>query len=169
MDDLTITEGMAPMPFLADEAEWTRFAAVTRSWLDTPFRHCVATKGRGVDCSLLVGSILKELGIVTHLNYKYYHADWYVNGANDLILAYMEKHIQNYLIPGVSAVKVDQPLYRGDIVTLQIAHNQLNNHAVVYMGGGNIVHAMSFGKVVEIQFPKTWAARIGTVFRLYRG
>jgi cell wall-associated NlpC family hydrolase len=129
----------------------------------------VAAKGRGVDCTLLVGSIYKELGIVRHLNYRYYHADWFVNGNSDLILAYMEKHIRNYLADGLRAVNVGQPLYRGDVLTLQIAHNQLNNHAVVYMGGGNIIHAMSHGSVAEIAFPKTWAARIGNVFRLYKG
>jgi len=168
MEDLVITEGMAPMPFLADEAEWQRFAKETLSWIGTPFRHCVAAKGRGVDCSLLVGSIFKELGLITHLNYTYYHADWFINGANDLILAYMEKHIQKYLVSGLRATRVTQPLYRGDIVTLQIAHNQLNNHAVIYMGNDTIVHAMSFGKVDEIKFPKTWAARIGNVYRLYK-
>ena len=169
MDDLTITAEMERIPFFADEDEWNKFASVTRSWLGTPFRHCVATKGRGVDCSLLVGSIYKELGIIRHLNYHYYHSDWYVNGANDLILAYMEKHIRNYLADGFQVVNVTQPLYRGDVLTLRIAHNQLDNHAVVYMGGGMIIHAMSFGKVVEIPFPKTWAARIGNVFRIYKG
>lgn len=166
MEDLIVTDGMMPFPFLADEAEWNRFYEETRSWIGTPFRHCAAVKGRGVDCSLLVGSIFKELGIITYLNYSYYHADWFMSGSNDLILAYMKKHIQNYLNTDLQVVQVAQPLYRGDIVTLQIAHNQLNNHAVIYVGGGSIVHAMSFGKVEQITFPKTWVSRIGNVFRL---
>lgn len=169
MSDAIPTGQTNLVPLFADDTEWERFATVARSWIGTPFRHCVAAKGRGVDCSLLVGSILNELGIVTHLNYTYYHADWYVNGANDLIIAYMEKHIQNHLAPGLSAARAEGPLLRGDVLTLQIAHNQLNNHAVIYMGDGMILHAMSFGSVVEVTFPKTWATRIGTVFRLYKG
>lgn len=168
MNDLRPTSGTRPAPLFSDENEWMRFVAVARSWIGTPFRHCVAAKGRGVDCSLLVGSILNELGIITHLNYTYYHADWYVNGANDLIIEYMEAHIRKYLTSGVVAAKVEGPLYRGDILTLQIAHNQLNNHAVIYMGDGAILHAMSFGSVVEIAFPRTWAARVGTIFRLHK-
>ena len=151
---------------MADDREWKCFSDEVRSWLGTPFRHAMNAKGRGVDCSLLVGSIMLQLGYISHLDYSYYSSDWYLQSDNELILNYMHTHVVKYLRTDLRVIEEQLPLFRGDIVTLRLHRPDINNHTVIYMGDNRIIHAMSFGKVEDIPFSTSWQKRIGTIFRI---
>ena len=153
-------------PLMLDDKEWEKFRDETRSWVSTPFRHALNTKGRGVDCSLLVGSIMLELGYISYLDYSYYSADWYLQSGNELILNYMHAHVVRYLRNDLRVIEEQLPLLRGDIVTLRLHRPDINNHTVIYMGEGRMVHAMSFNNVEEVPFSTSWQKRIGVVFRI---
>jgi cell wall-associated NlpC family hydrolase len=166
--ELSFSEEASPCPMMAIASEWIRFQEEVTSWLGTPFRHCTAVKGRGIDCSLLVGSIYKELGYITHLNYKYYSTDWYIHGKNELILDYMYAHMNKYSAPFVAIREVTDGIYRGDVIALNLSRSELSNHCVIYMGNNHIVHAMTTSGVEQLDFSSYFSDHIKSVFRVYR-
>ncbi len=138
-------------------------------WVGTPYWHMVAVKGRGCDCSTLIGAVLYNIGILTKVEYTYYPKDWMLHTRKEIILDYIEKHSM-YLKKGLVFVDVTHTidsiddLIVGDYIGFCYNKRGLTNHSGIYLGNRKYIHA-SFSGVVVLPVSPDWD-RVRRIIRL---
>lgn len=158
------------MRLFEDENERAMLQGILDSWLGTPYKHFNAVKGGGVDCTLFVGKALEEAGILKRLEYQYYGRDWFLHIERELMLNYINYHVQNLLAEGVTVESLpsDAQLYYGDILCLKQDKALAANHAVFYVGDGEIIHAYRKAGVVRSKLSDLTHSSIVRIYRFNR-
>lgn len=159
------------IPYFENEAAWARTRAELLSWKGTPYKHITRVKGRGADCTLFVGDVWETVGILRELSYHYYPKEWYKNAKDERILENLYRHFQDHAAPGITierlAPKLDRPLLRGDMLTFSI-FSKVSNHAGVYLGDEEIIHASPKKGVVAVPLSHFLRPKLTNIFRIMR-
>lgn len=161
------------IPYFLDDDAWSKYDAILRSWIGTPFRHLWNAKGRGVDCTLFLGSCLLEYGILNALEHDYYSRDWHIHTKEEKVMEGFYRHIKNNMVPGFTMVQipVDSGYMRGDILGFTTTQTGVTNHCGVIMDGfqkRHMINSINRRGVCIIPVVSWWAKRIKNVFRVVK-
>ncbi len=152
--------------------DWRKkFLQSIATWVGTPYRHMGKVKGREIDCSLFIGFVWMEIGIIKKYDIdEYYPRDWYFHSTNDFIL---EKYIENekYLNHGLKfkvierAIPKDE-LFFGDVLGFKTKNALVTNHCCFYLGENKIAHALPHRGVCITTYMDWWERHLTNVIRL---
>lgn len=93
-------------------AERAAVVAEARSWLGTPWHHCGAVKGAGVDCGYHLIKSFSAPGIIPDFSTGYYPSDWALNRKTERYLEFVKQY----------ATEIPGPPLPGDIVMFKYGH-----------------------------------------------
>lgn len=110
------------------------------SWIGTPWHHEARVKGRdgGVDCVMLLCEVYERVGVLPHVIPVHYAMDIMLHRGNEVVLGYLEQY----------GVEVEAPSI-GGVVVYRFARSF--SHAGIYVGDGQIVHAVRAARMVMTQ------------------
>jgi len=150
---------------------WEQLLAALNSWMGTPYRHLWMRKGRGVDCSLLLGAVLQELGIIRSVKHGNYPQDWYLHrGGNEHVLNGFKEHIASEMCAGYTIIDVaaSAVAMRGDMLSFcTIKQTGESNHAGILMEPTDtFVHSIFQRGVSRMQYGRWWKERITHIYRI---
>lgn len=162
-------------PYFENEKNWIPAKAVIDSWMGTPYRHLWMKKGRGADCSLFIGAILQELGIVKKVSFTYYPPDWYIHSTVEVVREAFAKNIASemakgfdlqVLLPDVFGSKI--PTMRGDIICFSMVPTTgVTNHAGILLDPPKtFVHSIQGRGVSLMDFGHFWSDKLTVVYRV---
>jgi len=127
-------------------------------WLGTPYHHCAAVHGVGVDCLMLLCCVFSAAGVAPWVDPRPYPTDWMCNRGEEIYLAGLDKH----------AVRVPdgQPPQPGDVVTYRFGRTY--SHAAIVVEWPSIIHAfLPAGRVtLDSAHSAALQGRMGPVFRV---
>lgn len=104
---------------------------IIKKYLGTKYLHCGRDMNEGLDCYGLIICIYKDLGYEL-IDFENYPEEWHLKGAD-----YFAENYSTQWHP------VDKPeLY--DVVLFESA-NGIANHAGVYLGNNEVLHAIKAG------------------------
>lgn len=107
------------------------------SWVGTPFRHAMRTKGLGVDCAQLLAAAFSEYAVVEIHEYP---AQWFLNeNAERLLTA-----IAEWCVPVLDGPEL------GDIALFRFGRTVSHSAIVVELDPLRIVHAYRPGRGVQV-------------------
>lgn len=162
-------------PYFSNIENWTRCKAVIDSWLGTPYRHLWMKKGRGADCSLFIGAILVELGIVKKVEHEFYPQDWFAHTPFEFVKDSFSHNIINQMVEGfdVQAILPDTlemgiPLMRGDITCFStVPTTNVTNHAGIMMDPpSSFVHSVIGRGVSFMSWGNFWFDKTTVIYRV---
>lgn len=102
--------------------------AEVRSWLGTPFHHAQATKGRGVDCAMLLCSVYEAVGVLPHIDPRPYPPDWHLHRDAEKFMQYLRQY----------ARRVDRP-QAADIALFR--YGRCASHGAIVEDDEYMIHA----------------------------
>ena len=164
-------------PLFEDDRQWDLLLDILKSWEGTPYRHLQMVKGRGADCTLFLGGVFLEAGILKNVEYDYYSRDWHIHTKEELVMDSLMKHLELNVRKGLSAVKFvsekinngDMPgLVRGDLLGFSTVLTGVTNHASIYIGGQKMVHSINGRGVSKVQFGNFWKNKLTVIFRIMK-
>ena len=166
-------------PYFEDIENWNRAKAVIDSWLGTPYRHLWMKKGRGADCSLFIGAILQELGIITSVKFSFYPPDWYLHTTIEVIRDAFADNIASQMVEGFDlqlilpdALELGIPLMRGDMpVFCMVPATGVSSHTGMLMDPPtDFVNSIQRRGVSFQQFGGFWKSKMTAIYRVvYHG
>lgn len=129
-----------------------------RSWLNTPYQHCAAIKGAGVDCLMLLSAVFHNAGLVPFIDPRPYPTDWMLHHSTERYLLGLGDHCT--LLTDADA---PEP---GDIQMFRFGRTF--SHAGIITDWPNMIHAYQpAGRVVLDQvFSAGLENRLGPRYRL---
>ena len=162
-------------PYFEDNENWTKARAVIESWFGTPYRHLWMKKGRGADCSLFIGAILQELGIIKSVKFAFYPPDWYLHTTIEAIRDTFSKNIASQMVEGFDlglllpdVLELGVPLMRGDMPVFSLVpETGVSNHAGILLDPPvEFVHSIQRRGVSYMQFGGYWQSRMTAIYRV---
>jgi cell wall-associated NlpC family hydrolase len=156
--------------FARDDA-WVRAVEVLNSWKGTPYRHLWMKKGRGADCSLFIGAVLKELNIIKNVKHDFYPPDWFAHTPGlELIRDGFADHIRTEMKEGFELVKVSGYRMRGDMPTFCTVKTNVTNHAGILLDPPtSFIHSVRGRGVSLMNWGSYWDDKTTAVYRVYYG
>lgn len=115
-----------------------KYRRILKSWNGTPYKHLVCHKGRGADCTLLVGASLKELGVLRKVEHEYYPRGWHMSTTKEWVLESFYHHIKNHLRNGFGLwwrhqhVEEEDFIF-GDVITFATTAMKVSNHCGIWL------------------------------------
>ena len=155
--------------YFQDDYNYKQFERVVRSWIGTPYRHLTLVKGRGADCALFVGGVMKGCSLIKDVVYDYYPRDWHIHTKKEYVLEGIHRHINEYAVEGISLERYEPDevkYFRGDIFTFSMRNNVISNHAAFYMEGGTLIHSINKMGVHEVTMPNFFRDHMTNIFRI---
>ena len=156
--------------YFENDNNYKRFERVINSWIGTPYKHLTLVKGRGADCALFIGGVMRDCGIIKKVVYDYYPRNWHIHTKQEYVLNGINKHITEQAIDGITieryAPDEEIEFYRGDILTFTMRDNAITNHAAYYIEGGFLIHSMQRVGVHKITIPSFFIQHLTNIFRL---
>lgn len=160
-------------PFFGTQERKDELYKVLESWRGTPYRHLVAVKGLGADCTLFVWEAMKEISAmgksISNIPKKYGH----INYPRDRALHSREEVILNVLrnVPYLEELQDLEGIKRGgskpetgDICCYQFGRSTA--HIAIYYEG-YIYQSLTGSEVLPINFgEKKFKKRLTAVFRV---
>ncbi len=131
-------------PLFLDDGVWNKFKKEVFSWLGTPYKHLMKTKGRGADCTLFLGQCLVDFNVLQKLDYYYYPHDWHEQQREDEFL--MENIVRHFIqFPhlgySIEVLGSDKKELRGDIIGFRTRGSLSTNHAALLLDDGRMIHS----------------------------
>ncbi len=99
------------------------------TWLNTPWQHNTAIKGKGVDCGQFPLSVYRNCGLIAAESVDDYPIDWALHCDDERYLAVVER----YCVP------VEQP-EPGDIIVFRFGRSF--SHGGIVVAYPRIIHAL---------------------------
>ena len=168
--------GLPLIAHFADDKNFARMLAIIDSWIGTPYRHGTMIRGRGADCTLLLGACLLEYGILTDVVWEYYPHDWYLTATDERILNGVVKHFTEHVARGFSIERIapTDPLLQGDLLAFETTRRGVSNHAAMFIGWpgrpregrGEMVHAHPLSGVSRFPMAGFFSRHLTNVFRI---
>jgi len=159
------------MEYFSYQTNIDSFLKIMESWYGTPYMHGKAVKGRGVDCTLLIGECLKEAKILTEVKHVFYPEDWVAHTLHQFLLESLYNHWINYVADGFQFAEYKYTssfeFMFGDIIVLKMSGREwLCTHAVIYLGNNQVVQSIQNREVGPMQFGSFYTKRIYNIFRI---
>lgn len=157
-------------PAFQEPVLWAQFSRALRAWIGTPYRHLCMVRGRGADCTLFVGGVLLECGILRRVEYDYYAKDWYESADRDMLVENLYSHFQRHRAPGYTIEKLppDVALLRGDVLGFSTRRPGITNHVGVLVAPRLMIHCVERRGVSEFEYGDCWSRRLSHVFRIMK-
>jgi len=140
---------------------------ILKEWKGTPHRHLCAVKGKGVDCTLFVWEVLKELGLekgreVQNVPMK----ETYIDYPPDRALHSREEVLLNLLrtIPGGMELGKGVVPKTGDICCYKFGRS--TSHMAIYFEGRIWQSIAKTGVYPEPFTTKKFRDKLSTIFRV---
>ena len=152
-------------PFFRTEERIEKLYEVLESWRGTPYRHLVAVKGLGADCTLFVWEAMKEVGSMGENIANIPRKFGYIDYPKDRALHSRKEVILNVLknIPYLKEVKNLVP-QTGDICCYQFGRSTA--HIAIYYEG-YIYQSLTNSKVLPVNFNDLkFKKRLTAIFRI---
>ena len=142
---------------VADLSSPDRIIAEARRWLGTPYQHQASLCGVGADCLGLVRGLYRAL-----YGYEPETPPAYARAARcgereELQIAALRHLVQ------VNNIEMED-IEAGCVLLFRMRRSLPARHLAIYLGNGNILHAMSGVGVCEIDFTQWWQSRCVGVF-----
>jgi hypothetical protein len=132
-------------------------------------------KGRGADCTMFLGAIFLEAGILTKLDLPgYYSRDWHLHTTEELVLEGLINHLKTNLAPGYSALIDRNPntelVEEGDLLGFKTKRSQCTNHASMFLDTKNnqMINSINRKGVIMTTFGRPWTDQLTTLFRVLK-
>jgi len=124
--------------------------AIIDSWINTPFRHRCAVKGKqgGVDCIHFCAEVYKELGVIDSYNIPEYAPDWHLHRTGEKLLLGIFNFADSHPTGTLKSVGYANPK-NGDVIMFQ--YGRASAHTAIYYE--NRVYQVLTGMRVE---PRPW-------------
>lgn len=151
-------------PFFESEERKKELLKVLESWKGTPYRHLVAVKGLGADCTLYVWEVMKELGamgnnlsnIPKKHGHIHYPSDRAMHSKDEVILNVLR------LVPYLKEIKNKVPM-TGDICCYKFFKS--TSHLAIYYEG-YIYQSLTKSEVLPVRFDdRQFKKRLSAIFR----
>ena len=144
---------------------------VIDSWRETPYMHGKAVKGRGVDCSLLIGECFKEIGVIKKIKHDYYPQNWYLFSRVQFLIDSLIDNWTDNFCDGISIkhyeYSKDIELVYGDILVFCLMKNSpVKTHLGFYTGDDTMVHSIQKRNVSSIQLGNYFINKLTDIFRV---
>ena len=155
------------LKYFESDINYKRLEGVINSWIGTPYKHLTVVKGRGADCALFIGGILKDIGIINKIIFDYYPHDWFIHTDKEYVLDGIMEYVKNQARSNIK-LEIYTPevkLYRGDILGFNI-NSKVVNHAAYYMEGNFLIHSLNRVGVHKVTTPEFFISRLTNIFRL---
>jgi len=106
-------------------------AKAAMSWLGTPHINNAKVKGAGIDCGMLLIAATEDAGYIQRDSVKVrpYSNEWHLHRSDEWFKRYVEEYCDK-----VTDLQV------GDFLLYQ--YGRCISHGAVYVGNGNVVHAL---------------------------
>jgi cell wall-associated NlpC family hydrolase len=153
-------------PLFESDENWKKLLAIIKSWEGTPYRHLAMVKGRGADCTMFIGAIWKEFGIISEVEHEYYEKEWHIHTNEEKILNSFKDHWEKYRNQKYAFVdfKPGEEMMRGDLLTFSTTSQKVTNHASIYMGeterGEMMCHSINRRGVSYFPFRGFWKSKL---------
>ena len=159
------------MNYFESENHKNALKNVIDSWRGTPHWHLKAVKKRGVDCSLLVGKCLEEIGVLQKIDFEFIHPDWPTCSHNQFMMNTYVKNLDTNMFPGIGynhfVYAPNMKLVYGDILIFAMLKNSKSKaHSAIYIGDNLFVQAIQYRTVGDMVLGKYFLDRITDVFRI---
>lgn len=129
---------------------------VTRTWLNTPYRHQASLKGVGCDCLGLMRGVYRELyNKEEPEKVPPYTPTWYETNQKDPLLHAGKRHLIE--IPIIAA----KP---GTVLVFRMKKGMSAKHCGIMTGPDTMIHAYSKRHVVEVNLGDSWKNKIVGAF-----
>lgn len=153
-------------PYFSTAARVDKFRNILFSWVGTSFRHGMALKNRGADCSLFIGACCLEAGLIREISHKYYPRDWHIHGETEVFLSYLEENQRN-LTSGLQLQEISKDSEKkfGDWLVFTMSQKRLSNHSAVFLTGNKMIHSAEKVGVCEAQVDG-YEKHLSKVYRL---
>jgi len=153
-------------PFFESEERKKELYDVLESWRGTPYRHLVAVKGLGADCTLYVWEVMKELNAVgsnlANIPKKHGH----IHYPSDRAMHSTDEVILNVLraVPYLKEFSKGSKPMSGDICCYKFFKS--TSHMAIYYEG-YIYQSLTKGEVLPIRFDdRQFKKRLTAIFRV---
>ena len=158
-------------PAFSNNDLWSRAEAAINSWMGTPYRRMWMKKGRGADCSLFLGAVLQEVGIVDKVECPNYPPDWFYHTKFELIRTCFSANIASNMASGFSLVEsagVPPDLMRGDVVGFSMVKaTGVTNHVGMLLDPpDSFIHSVQSRGVSVMHWGDYWAERVTFTYRV---
>ena len=160
------------VPYFCDDAVWNSFRNELFSWRGTPYRHFQRTKGYGADCTMFVGQVYVDMGILHNLTYEYYSKDWHLHTKDpiveDSIIENFNKNVTNTSLSFKRILRTDGDWVRGDFLLMALVHPYIANHMAILFEEDKMIHAHQRKGVVDDFYTNSWRRRTKYKVRIFK-
>lgn len=153
-------------PFFRTQERKDELYKVLESWRGTPYRHLVAVKGLGADCTLFVWEAMKEMSAMGSNLSNIPRQHGYIHYPKDRALHSREEVILNVLrnVPYLKEISIKENPETGDICCYQFGRSTA--HIAIYYEG-YIYQSLTGSEVLPINFKdKKFRKRLTAIFRV---
>jgi len=157
--------------YFEDKKNVERCIKIINSWIGTPYHHLKSIKGGGVDCSLLIGYIMKELGILTEVKFNWFPSDWFIHTKyQKMVFGFFDNWkdcmVENYQCSVYNFRFIDELIF-GDILLFKLQKNSsILNHSGLYIGNKQVVHSINERSVGIIPLGTFLKNRLDSFYRV---
>ena len=161
------------IPYFCDDNNWNAFYSELSTWIGTPYVHYQKTKGYGVDCTMLAGQVMVDVGILKELSYEYYSKDWHLHTKEPIvensIVINMNNNVTDNSLVLKKILRNDADWIRGDFLLMGVVSPDISNHmAILLENGTKMIHAFGKRGVMEDFYSTPWKKRTRYKVRLYK-
>lgn len=159
-------------PYFLDDNHKNGLSNSLQSWIGTPYFRRVAVKGRGIDCTLLIGECLKECGVLLKINpTEFFPADWYKSTKSQFLIETVKSNFDTNLKEGLSyeymEYKNDTKLIYGDVLAFNFSRDsEVISHTAFYTDNNTMTHSIVDREVCRIQLGHFLGKRMTYIFRI---
>lgn len=159
--------------FLDEELRKRSYKSIL-SWHGTPYGHLVCVKGRGADCTMIVGALCIEAGILKKMEYDYYPREWHMNTTREWVIESLYRHLTGNVRKGYAVEwrreRVPQEEFRyGDLLTFKTTKMNVSNHCGIWVDQGmNFFNSILSRGCCFLTYGSFWDKRLTGMLRVYK-
>lgn len=155
-------------PYFASACSIEKLTDCLEDWMETPYRHLCMVKHRGVDCSLFIGAVLKELGLLQEVVHDWYSKDWFIHSHEEKIMDGFVDHLLEHMADNYSMISlpVSTEWLTGDMFGFTTIGTGVVNHTGFYVGNKKMVHSIETRGVSDMLLGNWWRKRMRVMYRI---
>ena len=146
---------------------WFSLQKEVLEWIQTPYAHLQAIKGKGADCGLFIAKSLENIGILNRPKYDYFPRFALRKLNKNVLIENICLTIEKFFCNGYSMQQVfDSDFVRGDLLTFNL-RSRVPNHMALYFGNDLLIHSIDRRGVEVIPFKDIYKKRLKHKYRIY--